>query len=85
MRGATSPQPSSQNTSSGKTTGYGKISGTEKMLLSLREVCLTHKESQKNIQHGTFLLAFQGCNELNVCMMYMFFLLHDTVYVTICL
>lgn len=48
MRGATSPRPFSPSTSSGRTTGYGKISGTEKMLLSQRALCLTHQESQQS-------------------------------------
>lgn len=47
-RGATSPRPSSPSTSSGRTTGYGKISGTEKKLLSQRAVRLTHQESQQS-------------------------------------
>ncbi len=44
MRGATSPRPSSLSTSFGRTTGYGKISGTEKILLSQSALSYTSRE-----------------------------------------
>lgn len=54
MREATSPQPSSLSTSSGRTIGYGKIFETEKVLLLQRAVCLTYQESLQSTNHSGF-------------------------------